>query len=326
MGCWNQTCGLTQIHIKHGEKVIVVPLASAAQDNLCYTTPFWAPFLVPFYSEYNDYGGGECSSGMGLELVIDYLKEKAVEIEQGPNEYHDCAVVRETFDEDKFWDAIHEQRLRVQGWRKETSQVGFTMIKQSVFDHLAENFKLDSYDYETRKEDHYNFNQLLADVPALVDVMVNGPRDETLLEGLNEEDRERYEDILFFYEPVERAARSIKSTNRAARWLAYSSSHLRYGGWTGNIVDTKAIQFMKGKDAESLTTLLTDHLKMQFIDVVLMSTRKFWSPQAGAGSQNDGIEAYRELMAAMTHVLDEEEAERKSWDDEWEAEEVEEEE
>lgn len=318
MGCWNQTCGLTQIHIRAGEKVIVVPLAEGLRSDLCYTTPFWAPFLVPFYSEYNDYGGGENSSGMGLELIINYLKEKAVEIEQGPNEFHDCAVVRETFEEENFWDAIHEQRLKVKGYRGEESQVGFMMVKQSVFDYLADNFRLESYDYKTNKTAKFTFNQLLADLPAVVEAMVSGGRNFEELEDLSEEDRERFMEIMYFYEPVERAARSMKSDNLAARWLSYSSSHLKYGGFVGNPIDEQAIKFMKAKDAESLTTLLTDYLKLLFIDVVLMSTRKFWSPQAGAGSQSDDNGAYRDLIAAMNHVL---EADDRRWDDEFEDEE-----
>ena len=47
MGCWNQTCGLSQLHIRHGQDVMVVALVkNNGYDSLCYTTPFWAPVMV----------------------------------------------------------------------------------------------------------------------------------------------------------------------------------------------------------------------------------------------------------------------------------------
>lgn len=319
MGCWNQTCGLSQIHIRAGEKVIVFPVAEGKQSNLCYTTPFWAPFVVPFYSEYNDYGGGENSSGIGLELILDYLRKNAVEVEQGPNEYHDCPVERANIDEDKFWDAIHEQRLKIYDWGKREAQVGFVMVKESIYEHLAANFKLESYLYEESRYDKFTFNELLADVDGFVDHLINGTRriDEFCDETTTEEEKESMLEMLFLYEPVERAGREIKNKNRAARWLSYSSSHLKYGGFLSNDLDEMAIKYIKAKDAESLKTLLVDHLKLLFIDTVMISTRKFWSPQAGAGSQGDDTAACRELIAAMNHVLD---ADDRRWeeDDEFE--------
>lgn len=33
MGCWNQTCGLTQLYIRAGEEVIVVPQAGAGSQQ-----------------------------------------------------------------------------------------------------------------------------------------------------------------------------------------------------------------------------------------------------------------------------------------------------
>lgn len=60
MGSWNQTCGLSQLHIRHGQDVMVFALVkNNGHDSLCYTTPFYSPVMLPFYAKYNDYGGSE---------------------------------------------------------------------------------------------------------------------------------------------------------------------------------------------------------------------------------------------------------------------------
>lgn len=68
MGCWNKTCGLSNLHITSGQKVTVFLLEkNLVATDRTYTTSFYHPALTPFYSEYNDYGGGENSSGVWYE-------------------------------------------------------------------------------------------------------------------------------------------------------------------------------------------------------------------------------------------------------------------
>ena len=60
MGCWNKTCGLSNLYIKAGQEAYVFPLVKRSQDGeRCYSHAFWKPMLLPFVTEYNDYGGGK---------------------------------------------------------------------------------------------------------------------------------------------------------------------------------------------------------------------------------------------------------------------------
>ncbi len=47
--------------------------------------------MLPFLSEYNDYGGGE-NSHKNIRYILDGLKQQLVEMPEGENQYHDISV------------------------------------------------------------------------------------------------------------------------------------------------------------------------------------------------------------------------------------------
>lgn len=329
MGCWNQTCGITQIHIRAGEPVMIIPLAESIRESLCYSTPFWAPFELPFYAEYNDYGAGENEEGIGLEYLLTELRRTLVEVEQGDNEYHDIPVKKADFDVECFWEAIHEQRLSINSY-KENHQVGMMMVKMSVFNHLVENREFSTYDYDRKTSKityyKYKFQDVLDGVPGLVDAII-GRDMPSSLDKLDAEDREHMKRMYFMFDPVSKASQKLlgsydnevsrKDCNRAALWLRNQTSHLRYGGF-GTVIDSALEELLDADNRDGAIELLREHLKILFIDSLFLATRKFWSPQAGCGSQNQEHSGYRTLINAMTHVLDEEKAEweAEGWDGE----------
>lgn len=76
MGCWYKTCGLSNLHIPAGTPVYVFVLERRGNgiSDACYSTSMFAPLLLPFESEYNDYGGGENSKGVGFPYIMQALK------------------------------------------------------------------------------------------------------------------------------------------------------------------------------------------------------------------------------------------------------------
>jgi len=151
MGCWNGTCGLSGLPIIHGEEMYVFPIVESYRDSFCYSTALYRPSVVPFRAEYNDYGAGEKCSGPALELLIDGIREKLVEMEVGENQYHDIAVKREGFDVDMFFEACHEKRLRfvnpMRGYKDQpqTKDVFFTMVRKDVVDRLWNEWTFDMW-------------------------------------------------------------------------------------------------------------------------------------------------------------------------------------
>ena len=62
MGCWNETCGLTQLSITEGTPVkyfILVAQEIKDPQATCYSTDWFSPITLPLTGNYNDYGSIE---------------------------------------------------------------------------------------------------------------------------------------------------------------------------------------------------------------------------------------------------------------------------
>lgn len=288
MGCWNKTCGLSNLAIHEGEPVMVFTLVQNNDiSDFCYSTALYSPVLLPFYSHYNDYGAGERSSGVGLPLILDGLREHLVEMEQGDNQYHDIPVKRDAFDEDKYWNAIHEGRLKINSYRGERN-VQFVMFHKRVVDHILENYVMqqfvkrgDNYEYVD-----YKFADILASLPPVIESLM-ATRDD---------------DVRRWFKPLE----TLKiEDNLAAEYLRYSDTY-RYS----NLIDINNLiqDLIAANDDDLLAHVLIDHLTAKFIDGFMMSTRKVWVPGCHEGSQSCDAEPYHALINAMTAVLAEDKA------------------
>ena len=81
MGSWNETCGITNLPIRSGDRMVAVPLAvwifydsiplPRATSVDCNPTGCYAPFYLPIKGEYDDYGGLEKIED--LEIVARHM-------------------------------------------------------------------------------------------------------------------------------------------------------------------------------------------------------------------------------------------------------------
>lgn len=64
MGSYNGTCALSNLSINHGDDIVLVmltkhPYSGSNGGGFCYTQLDWHPLFVPIRGKYNDYGGIE---------------------------------------------------------------------------------------------------------------------------------------------------------------------------------------------------------------------------------------------------------------------------
>jgi hypothetical protein len=280
MGSWNKTCGLSNLHIRAGDPVYVFVLEkdsekATTRSDFCYATAFYRPLLLPFHSVYNDYGGGEKSSGPAFELIMDQIKDALVEIPLGENEYHDIAVTKEKFGEELFFDAVHEDRLRIKASQFHSeSSLYFVMFRLDIVNHILDNWQREEYvgkGLGTCGWDNsyirYGFNDIQNDLLEFLDRMSIYP-------------------------------------NKVAKWLRFDD--YRYS----RLVNIKEliVKYITEDRRGELYTLLSEYLKGVYIDGFMHMTRKSWIPGGHEGSQSQEHHGYRVLIDAMTKALD---AERK---------------
>jgi hypothetical protein len=299
MGSWNKTCGLSNLHIKAGDPVYVFVLEQNTKiDSLCYSTAFYSPLLFPFESVYNDYGGGEKSTGAMLPLILDAIKQELVEMPLGENQYHDIEVSRDKWGEELFFEAVHEKRLFVKARYGTQRPLTFTMFRKDVVDYILDNLELRDYVGEDKGNSgwknsyrSYKFVDVLKDMPEYLD---------RLAKKLAEDN-----DLSMRYFGSLRDLFEWGEANQVAQYLHVDG--YRYS----RLLDAKEliIELMtKGLRSEA-EEVLTEHVKAIYIDSFMHHIRKSWFPGAHEGSQSQEHSGYRMLIAAMNAALDVEQAE-----------------
>ena len=313
MGCWNKTCGITNLPIMCGEETYVFLLerVNKIYDH-CYSTNLYRPLLLPFVSTYDDYGGGEHSQGMAFTTIMEGMREHLVEMPQGKNEYHEIEVTRDAWCEELFFRAVHEHRLKINHHGDGVTDVEFVMMRKDVVDDLLASYEFEEYVGEGkgtqgwgRSYTSYRFVDLVESVPELLDATMQTmqeqnwkwPRLDMVVSKFQEREGKR---------------------NLAAKWLRSDLSY-RYSGIV-QVRDLIVSLLVKG-ERELARDLMIEHLKGMFVNTFMEMTRKSWIPGGHEGSQRQEYEPYRALMAAMNKVMAAHDAEYAEDDEEDEDEE-----
>lgn len=288
MGSWNKTCGLSNLPIRCGDRVYVFVLEQNDEiDSHCYATHLYSPLLLPFESTYNDYGGGEDSAGPCFDLIMNGLKDCLVEQEQGENPYHDIPVTKAAWNEELFFDSVHEGRLVVKNLRGRKVRGEFAMMRKDLVDDILQNYQIEQYVGEGQgtggwKNSYvwYGFKDILADIRPMLEVL-----------GTDHLRRLSFDIHI---------SKLFTSPNRAASWMDKCNAY-RYS----RIVDVKdlAVDWLTAGKIDETETLLAEHLKAAFIDDFLEANRKSWIPGGHEGSQSQDPQPYRALMNAMDKIL-----------------------
>lgn len=295
MGCWNKTCGISNLHIHAGQPVYVFVLEeNVNKDDFCYSNCLYLPCLVPFTSVYDDYGGGEQSSGIGLSYLLDSLRNNLVEFEVGANSYHDIAVKRDDFDIDKFFESCHENRLQVSSYRG-SRPVQFTMMRKDVVDNVLNRFSLYNY-YESKS---YTYHECVEQLGPVVEKIASQFDNKDELSGV----------ISTQYPELHKIKYILGRTGSYTEQLLHD---LFSGNRTASSVDVDEIVFSIAtakhlspeERLSNLKAFLSDCLKGIILDCFMDKTRKLWTPGGHEGSQNTDLDGHRILNSVVRDVID----------------------
>jgi hypothetical protein len=267
------------------------------------------PLLLPFETTYNDYGGGEDSTGPAFPIIMQAIKDNLHEIDVGENKYHDIAVKKDAFNEELFFEAVHEGRLFREGNYSDPVKLEYVMFRKDIVDDILENRVIEKYVGNNKgtiakwgnSKDYiqYKFADIVADILPMLNEMleeINKAREEGVTEKMLFRLLGGIEYMFDYDHP-----------NLAAKWLR--GDNYRYS----RLVDMKHVfvEIFEKPSEEAvlaLEALLTEYLKGVFIDSFMEVTRKSWIPGGHEGSQCAELDEYRLLINATTRVIDAEEA------------------
>jgi hypothetical protein len=300
MGSWYKTCGISKLHIRDYDEVMVFVLEQNRDlTDRCYSTAFWKPLMMPFYSKYGDYGRGQDDSGACLPYVMAGIKKELVETEEGENKYHDIAVKRDKFDIELFYEAVHENRLfKAVNWGGvDQVPLDFVMIRKDIADDILTNFHREVYvgggKGDCGYENNYRkvtFAGILEDLPAYMEEltkMIKDDEDHMFLfrDGL---------DILEYGHP-----------NRVNAWMRGDNYRFCQVVRVKHVIE----ELIKEDKIDEATAIIVDFLKAKYIDCFMEVTRSNWAPGGHEGSQNNEHHGYRVLARAINCALEREKQE-----------------
>lgn len=138
MGCWNETCMVSNMPILSGDEVVMIIMQSNQIDsNGVYPISYWNICSVLF-GKYNDYGGIEdVKKDNSYAFSKNWLSENLIPREQGENEYHDHAVTPEDITISKLNDWFHGDRCLAKDILGNVCSVREAFVKKDVWGYLV---------------------------------------------------------------------------------------------------------------------------------------------------------------------------------------------
>lgn len=292
MGCWNKTCGLSNLPIFAGDIVYVVAMQQETYHNRCGTAALWKPLPMVFECQYNDYGGGE-NSEERIEYVLAAIRENIVDMPLGKNEYHDIAVSADILDEKLFFDAVSESRLFVNDqFRSGKSMIDYVMIRKDVVMSIMENWKFDHYNGSDFVQ--FKYRDIIDAIPGYVSILEADFN--KMKSGIPDSLTSKYFNRGLRFLSIEH-----ENSNLAAYWFGRAAMNVSYSSLLRPA--SIASQHLNEGNRKDLTVVIESAVTFKFIDSFMESTRKQWIPAGHEGSQSADFNAYQSLVDAMQTVI-----------------------
>ena len=299
MGCWNGTCGISQLPILTGQKVKAFLLLQSEYaknirgSGVCYPTEYFRPWFFPVTAEYNDYGSIEniqtdWNSEYMLETFRKWLADGTVRILG-----HDEAEVNdpgiEKFEKlDDVFDCVERgalvfksigEKLNAERTEMIPSEVelkiGIFMVVEDVFDGIV----AESIRFMSLKENEYYYIRDAKAREKALDAINKIRQSKTATDEFTTSMCDMYADR-FLGEGIEEH---------------YAFKHY------------KTILYVPNKITVTEFMAKTDEVR--HIGTAMAYLRKLWIPQAGQGSQSEELSFNKALIAAMTDHINAREAE-----------------
>jgi len=306
MGCWNETCGITQMPIHYGDPVMLVFLTKVDRHaenhaGFCYTNAIWTPKFLPVFGVYDDYGGlEEIQENWNTQFILDQLKNELTAVRlstpstRTKQDADDLHSENEDLDLDSFtlydvMEQIHADRVWVPGVQHKLP-VGWCMMHRWVWDHMIQVMERDWQD-----------NITLATVKGQGDTYYQAMLDKHAeIQGQEEDSVVR---IMTKY-----GRRDLVDWKNTFTVLSRSGTQLDNYGTLSGIRDYDDVLWelaearvpVQDAQVQQVIHALAEFLVFKNNMSVL---RKFWSPQSGKGSQISAHESHLALHElCVSHI------------------------
>jgi hypothetical protein len=313
MGCWNGTCGISNLPINAGDEVVAFLIGfysyndNPSKSGYCYINDIATPLTLPIYGRYDDYGGIE---DVEDTYVLEVMRRQ-FNLPDGTNvlEWINDRVERDEVTVE--WNLFKDQEPRKVG-------VGLWMVHRHIFDA----FKEKAGSWWTNDVKPYDLLKL--DAKMFIGWVQE--RDPELLKALSEES-------------IEDAQEHLPLTLRIDLWsfnnprgeigaVSYDNTFMLYGGfascgYAGKSLLTRdffrvyqpiMIKAIAEQDTDFQNQFVEDVAGYYCMESAMSSIRIGYNSHAGKGSQNNEYDDYEILIAAMQKVIKDRRKKEAEWD------------
>lgn len=285
MGCWNETCGISQLPILGGDKVRLVVLVGGNSEFISgsgtsYINEIWSPISIPISGEYNEYGSlteesivEDEASAMLFDSIKRYWTQSTHE-EWLSYEGHEngCHPDLNLFEAIKY---IERGKVTYKGYKANKEQLGLFLILEDVYNACI------SYNpvvADFSKEYYYRHYH------------------ETITN-----------DIHRFYDSLEEVKNSYSDPKDViVNMMIIESKYITFRDNAMYSFKDKFIDFIKNNVTKEdpkfkkLVSMIIDYCSLVNS---MSSARKMWQPQTGKGSQDDTLDVYKLINKSMNKLM-----------------------
>lgn len=333
MGCWNGTCGLSQVAITDGVKVKAVIIKNNVKmpeaSGFCYEGGYASPMSFIIECDYDDYGSIEnIKDNKAMKLFKEYfingIKNESIRI-LSDNYYDNEMFGKNEIDYTKIsnkqlMDLLERDRVFLttsyydkKSQRMEESEVniGFMLIHNDIYESIK-NSLLSSKNYEY---EDFTMENIRQDITFAVEDMFENIRiwkfEQEEIDILNKQIEETSNE-----EEIEKYKRQIEILKRMSSSKGWESDVRKIGDWYnkaeifrgGEGIDMRIFRkyhsmLKEGfnvKEKEDIIEMLSE---MYILINIMSALRKSWSAQSGKGSQSFEEDAYLGLANGIKRAV-----------------------
>lgn len=313
MGCWNGTCGISQLPILGVTKVkTVLLLQSEFNQNVqssgaCYITEYFRPWFLPVTAEYNDYGSiknieMDWNAKYMLNRFQEWLASGHVKILDGD----ECEV--NSPDIDKF-ETLEDVFACVERGALVAKSTG------TIFDEKSQNW--------VPSGGYLKISMFMVLIPVWESLLVEDKRFKTLTENdhwLKHETEVKEKAI----KAIEKARAKVGGEKEMDE-LEGCIYDIHVDRSLGDLIDEHYCfkhykPLLNSPDKVTIEEFFFRIEEIRGISSAMTFLRKLWFPQAGQGSQSEELSFNKALIYGMNKHIAEREVENEKWrkeDEEW---------
>lgn len=290
MGCWNETCAISNLPIRRGDPVVFLLLEMVSFNQKAGYRPqtrssgYWRPRTLPLYAQYNDYGSIEKWAGSETPVIQNLLRDLSDSLLEREPEPYRLQVKRENLGFPALLDWLHEGKVWVKGFDCPVP-IQKVLIRGDVWKTVLE---MEFFNYRGEER---SWARLIREIPEF-------------LESYRDLSEKESPSLSLLLEPMGRRVEG----NLLAQIL---SSHLLLGIAGREILRGELLQYLdstrlpvpaRNEAREKIEFLLRRFAEVSFVDLVFETTRRAWGPTTGSGSQDTDFSTHLDLLGRISKI------------------------